>query len=305
MLARISVFLLASAAFSQTLIRDVRVFDGEGLLSQVSVLIEDGHIRAISDRIDAPRAALVDGKGRTLLPGLIDARADIRSRDDLKAALRLGVTTCLDNSDPQPLAASLGGSQDPDGADLYSAGALVTVATLATAVRAAHESGKPAVVQVATGADAQEALEAGADVLVHVPEGVFDTRRIRGAAWVPTLALMAAAAQEDQRPVLFESVRRIHQAGANILAGTSASPPGAAQAASLHDEMAVLVKAGLTPLQALAAATSRPANVFRLAGRGRIIVGHRADLVLVEGDPSVDITTTRRIVKVWKNGIAR
>jgi hypothetical protein len=58
----------------------------------------------------------------------------------------------------------------------------------------------------------------------------------------------------------------------------------------------------LTPAAALAAATSVPAAAFSLADRGRIAPGLRADLVLVQGDPTTDIMATRRIRQVWKAG---
>ena len=101
-----------------------------------------------------------------------------------------------------------------------------------------------------------------------------------------------------------QSVRALHAAGIDILAGTDAGNPGTAHGASLHGELALLVRAGLTPLQALAAATSVPARRFGLADRGRLAVGQRADLVLVDGDPTRDITATRAIAGVWKNGYA-
>ena len=59
----------------------------------------------------------------------------------------------------------------------------------------------------------------------------------------------------------------------------------------------------MTPLQALAAATSAPARAFRLTDRGCIRPGMRADLLLVEGDPTQDILATRNIVAVWKRGV--
>jgi len=59
----------------------------------------------------------------------------------------------------------------------------------------------------------------------------------------------------------------------------------------------------MSPAQALTAATAAPARAFRLADRGRIEPGLRADLVLVEGDPTRDILATRRIVAVWKRGV--
>lgn len=88
-----------------------------------------------------------------------------------------------------------------------------------------------------------------------------------------------------------------------ILAGTDAGNPGTAPGVSLHGELEYLVKAGLTPEQALAAATSVAASTFQLIDRGRIAPGLRADLVLVKGDPTADITATRDIVEVWKAGI--
>lgn len=99
-----------------------------------------------------------------------------------------------------------------------------------------------------------------------------------------------------------ENVRRLHAAGVPILAGTDAGNPGTAHGASLHGELALLVEAGLSPSQALAAATSLPARHFGLHDRGRIAPRQRADLVLVEGDPTIDIHATRAIVAVWKNG---
>jgi imidazolonepropionase-like amidohydrolase len=100
------------------------------------------------------------------------------------------------------------------------------------------------------------------------------------------------------------ALRQLTAAGVPILAGTDASMPGTAHGASLHREMELLVQGGLTPLEALAAATSVPARAFGLDDRGRVAPGLRADLVLVEGDPSQDILATRHIHGVWKRGSA-
>lgn len=95
----------------------------------------------------------------------------------------------------------------------------------------------------------------------------------------------------------------LHKAGVPVLAGTDAGNAGTQHGISMHHEMAALVQAGLTPLQALAAATSKPASAFKLGQRGRIRNGYKADLLLVEGDPGADIANTRRIVAVWKDGV--
>jgi len=88
-----------------------------------------------------------------------------------------------------------------------------------------------------------------------------------------------------------------------LLAGTDTPGPGTTYGASVHKEMEHLVNAGLTPTSALAAATSATARAFRLTDRGRIKAGMRADLLLVNGDPTKEIRDTRHIVAVWKRGV--
>lgn len=99
------------------------------------------------------------------------------------------------------------------------------------------------------------------------------------------------------------TVRQLRAAKVPILAGTDAGNPGTAHGAALHRELELLVQAGLTPTEALAAATSVPARTFNLADRGRIATGLNADLLLVRGDPTSDIGATRDIVGVWKGGV--
>ncbi len=112
----------------------------------------------------------------------------------------------------------------------------------------------------------------------------------------------ALGARGERLDHAIDSVRKLHLAGVGILAGTDAPNPGTAHGISMHGELELLVRAGLTPAQALAAATSVPAERFGLTGRGRIAPEARADLILVDGDPLADITATRHIVTIWKNG---
>lgn len=97
-------------------------------------------------------------------------------------------------------------------------------------------------------------------------------------------------------------VLALHRAGVPILAGSDAPNPGTAHGISVHREMELLVDAGLTPLEALKAATSNAAAAFELSDRGRVAPGLKADLVLVAGDPTTDIFATRRIAGIWKDG---
>lgn len=220
----------------------------------------------------------------------------------------------------------------------------ITPAQMQAAIAAAHKAKRLAVVHVSRLREGKAAIEGGADGLVHIFGEPGDAAFVaaakkRSAFVVPTLSVLATMAQTGEGRALGEdlqlkpwlgsaqtdslkatfgaaapkpsmladaiaNVRALHAAGVDILAGTDAGNPGTAHGASMHGELALLVRAGLTPGEALAAATSVPARRFKLADRGRIAVGQRADMLMVDGDPTRDILATRAIVTVWKNGYA-
>lgn len=99
-------------------------------------------------------------------------------------------------------------------------------------------------------------------------------------------------------------IKALVDASVPVLAGTDASfIPGLAPGLALHQELAALVAAGLTPGQALAAATSVPATWLGVSDdRGTVEVGKRANLVLLDADPLADISNTRAINAVIFNG---
>lgn len=101
-----------------------------------------------------------------------------------------------------------------------------------------------------------------------------------------------------------EVTLQLVRAGGSVLAGTDAPNPGTAHGLSMHREIELMVEAGLTPTEALHAATAAPADAVGLADRGRIAPGLRADLVLIEGDPTRSITDTRNLLGIWRNGQA-
>jgi imidazolonepropionase-like amidohydrolase len=126
--------------------------------------------------------------------------------------------------------------------------------------------------------------------LLSTDEHALLARQRAGAN--PTMPLHPATAAA--------AVRAATTAGVPVLAGTDAV--FALHGAALHHELELLVDAGLSPAQALGAATAVPARVFGLADRGRIAPGLRADLLLVDGDPLDDIRHTRAIAGVWQCG---
>lgn len=195
--------------------------------------------------------------------------------------------------------------------------------TVAALVTAAHDAGLKVVAHVASAADATIALDAGADGLAHVPfdatpeeagdvvahcaaAGVFVVSTLVYAEW---LASGQADPAQTAAPLRLDHAATIAgmfaTAGVRLLAGTDANMIAPAHGAGLLRELELLVRAGLTPEAALRAATSVPAAEFGLADRGRVAPGLRADLVLVTGDPTTDVTAAANIVGVWRRGVWR
>jgi imidazolonepropionase-like amidohydrolase len=209
-------------------------------------------------------------------------------------------------------------------------------------VDAAHARGVKVVAHVGFRDDADEAVSAGVDGLAHVfPDQVATEELVDAIARqhvfvVPTLQMMQmrcgiatgrpllrdprigpkltppAQASLGARgwkgavpcwPAVLDTMKMLHGRTA-ILAGTDCGNDGTTYGAGLHRELELLVEAGLSPAEALRAATAEPARAFGLEDRGRIAVGKRADLLLVEGDPTVEVTATRAIVEVYKQGVA-
>jgi len=128
----------------------------------------------------------------------------------------------------------------------------------------------------------------------HIPEGYR-------SAFQPFIESL-----RPLRPVWRENVRRLRAAGITILAGSDPQT-GVFPGAALHRELALLTEAGLTPAEAIRAATLDAAR-FLADGRepdfGVVEVGKRADLLLVDGDPSQDLTALTRIKLLLKDGVA-
>ena len=192
-------------------------------------------------------------------------------------------------------------------------------ATLDALVAAAREYGQLTVAHASSYEAVQMAQRARVSVLTHVPlDQALDEAAAADAVaadriLIPTLAMMEGIVQQSAPPgrdyaAARASVTVMYRAGVPILAGTDANaevggPATISHGSSLHHELELLVEAGLTTVDALRAATSRPARYFGLADRGVIEPGRRADLVLIDGDPLRDIKATTSIRRIWCAGI--
>ncbi len=190
-------------------------------------------------------------------------------------------------------------------------------AVLAAVTKAAHDQGKICIAHASSYTPYHMAQTAGVDVVTHVPlDKALDNAAAskmaeNGRIAVPTLIMMFGVAKSGIRPGLdyaysHDSVTALHKAGVPILAGTDANAHpglGVSHGESLHQELELMVEAGMSTMEVLEAATALPAKYFDLGDRGVIENGKRADLLLLSEDPLKDIKATRSIRKVWCQGV--
>ena len=148
--------------------------------------------------------------------------------------------------------------------------------------------------------------------LLRAPELAYATPQQR-LAWSPLLNRYANA-WRGVRPTVSRSLGRVVElqraitlafarAGVPLMTGTDCEFLGAQPGFGLHTELEIFVDLGMSPLEALRAATTTPAQVLRIADSvGTIAPGKVADLVLLEADPLRDIRNTRRIAGVFRAG---
>ncbi|MEO7724508.1 MAG: amidohydrolase family protein [Chthoniobacterales bacterium] len=158
-------------------------------------------------------------------------------------------------------------------------------------------------------------------VAMRTSAGVRETARSNppGLAYLPPALRKSWSPNEIEKQVSPEMARwylaqfqndlkiarSMHAAGVQMMAGSDSLDPFNFPGPSLHEELRLLTAAGFTPLQALQAATSKPAEFFNATGEGgwgTIQPGRIADLVLLNADPLAEIANTRQIAAVVVGG---
>ena len=195
----------------------------------------------------------------------------------------------------------------------------VTLEEMKAAVDAAHARNRRVAIHSYGPSGVKDAVRAGADSIEHgidLDEETIAEMVRRGTVWVPTIdhnRYYVDAKDEygfapETIPPLqayieknLESARRALQAGVKIAMGSDAVYSMFGQNTR---ELGWFVKAGMTPAQALASATTIPAALLgRERDLGALAPGYFADIVAVEGDPTRNIRQTERVFFVMKDGI--
>ncbi len=175
----------------------------------------------------------------------------------------------------------------------------------------AHRIGRPTAAHAMAWDGIDAALTAGFDTIEHgsgFTEDLMDRAIKQGAWWCPTMYVGRWVAEGrggiwKQTPALLaKAFRRSVEKGVNIANGSDAG--GYAWSENQAKELAIMAENGMTPMQAIQAATSKAAKLLgQTKNLGWINVGAYADIIAVNGDPLKDISELQRVSFVMKGGV--
>ena len=191
--------------------------------------------------------------------------------------------------------------------------------TVAAIVKEAHRQKRKAVVHVSKVKDGYEVLKDKADGLVHVwddkPLNNEQLNELKKEHFfvIPTILTLQKVQSvyfqktkeetEVKVKMIKNEVKRLYDIGVPILAGTDPPNANINYGTDLYKEMILLNEAGISTIDVLKSATSLPATHFNLKNKGFIKKGYRADLILVDGNPTEnikDIANNKRVFKLGK-----
>lgn len=314
------------------------VFDGKEIKGNTKLSIKNGKI---SDDIILNQSK-IDNCNFFIMPGLTDAHTHITSEKQIEQMLKSGITSTYDVAASKKIAKSLNQFKMktsittvmPEvlngklrvenlikkGADYIKVmvdmpaimgGSKIKKGVLQDMVNCAHKNNLKIAAHVTTVDAVKQAVEAGVDILIHVPIGERFPEELakeianKNIAVIPTLAMLKSFAnsklygfkKRDYQDAE-NAVKLLNSYGVPILVGTDANSsffvPHIKHGSSVYNEMELLVKAGLTPIEVLQGATTKTAEAFNIKENDII--------TLVEGRPDKNITDTKKIRQIWING---
>ncbi|MGC9379056.1 amidohydrolase family protein [Streptomyces sp. MH13] len=174
---------------------------------------------------------------------------------------------------------------------------------LRAGIEAGHERGLRVTVHTTQQVAAREAIEAGADGLEHgvtveplTDHSLIDLMLERGITYTPTLWI------DDAHPDARDNLRKVAEAGVHIALGSDTFSGRGMFGANTLEEAELMRAAGMTPTQVLAAGTSGASRQCVRPDLGTVTPGKRADLLVLNADPTTDIRNVRDLRMVILNG---
>jgi hypothetical protein len=365
-----------------TALQGVRVFNGHLFTRPQTVCLDGGYIVDAQHCDDGGASQVVDGAGKYLVPGLIDAHIHLRDVASLEKFTSYGCTTamhmncgnytqCAIMAEQPGLAAFLragyssvgNGSahaamnpnrpndtfiypdtdveqfvqwQFGNGSDFHKITAEIHGPSLEQQiemVRVAHEQfGRQTMTHASTVVAYGDAATSITDAVQHVPDDgllgckVIRTLRRQGQYVTPTLNIFRYAYNNPLLPLFFgikpgsnrtlenaeANAKLLYEAGVPLIAGTDAvgvipingTTVEVPFGLTVHYEMQNFVELlGMSPAEAINAATRESARWHGLSDRGTVEIGKRADLLLLNSNPLHNISNSLDIDRVWAFGI--
>jgi imidazolonepropionase-like amidohydrolase len=366
---QVSILFFTGVLSAQSfVITNVTLFDGDKVIENTSVLVKDGLIAEVSEKIKTD-AAVINGEGKFLMPALTNGHVHAWDPKSLWDASRAGVVNLLDMHGMEMAQGVMKGLKDSTNyARYFVAGAAATVPgghgtqygfptptltkpeeaegfvndrlmagasylkiivepwketlsheTVKALIDAAHSKAIVAVVHISKVEDAKKVLANGADGLVHLwwdtlisTEELQQWAKNKDCFIMPTMLTNKLILPEIRKTApegsimsdeeLLQQIKNAYDAGITILAGTDPPNAGINYGTDLYKELDLLSQAGIPAIEVLKSATSLPPKYFKLGMLGMVKEGYKADLILLNANPILDIQNISNITTVWKEG---
>lgn len=321
----------------KNLILNYPLFNGVNVIEHASVVVENGRVRKITESQNTDSncflmPGLIDAHTHIETMGQVESmlKNGVIAACDVAAAASL-----VEKSLPFTIIPSAGMTMGTLNGKSYVKNAIkdgakyikvllmepnfMMKSVLKDICNTAHQNGLKVAIHATSVKSVRLAVDCGGDILLHVPMKEAFPRELaemiaaRGIAVAPTLVMMetfAKSARNGYKPADYlnaeKAVKLLHDCGVEILAATDANPgsyaPAVSYGSSMHREMELLVQAGMTPTEVLAAATSKVAEIFQIENLGYIAEGKKATMLLIEGRPDKRITDIIKIKQIWIDG---
>ncbi|HMQ62219.1 MAG TPA: amidohydrolase family protein [Flavilitoribacter sp.] len=366
-------FIFSSCSHKHlTIVKNVDVFDGEQVLKNVDFAFSAAGIEYISGKKKRRRnATVIDGKGKTILPPLVNAHVHVRNSDNLKESLKVGIFGMLDMFSTDARANSLRayndslaysrffssnvGATPPGGhgtqfgvniptindtvsprqfvmdrvaqnADYIKITQEYSMSRLAAPqlrelIAEAHHQHKLTIVHVSDLQDAIDVAKQNADGLAHIwyrkgsvsKEQDLKLMREKNIFIIPTISVIEKVIKQAEETGLEENylsfealkheVRKLHEQGICLLAGTDSPNFGMDYSSQYFKELLFLKECGLSEIEILKCATVNIYEKFNLQGFARLQTNGEASFLLVTGKPFLKIEDIKNEKRIWKNGV--